>query len=188
MGDQRGQLKWAVPLSFSHRQQSLSNGPATPLVVSHRGVLPDNIKGPHSKKRVLDKRRFPRCLPFLSLSLLGIDIAPWLTSAAHAWFPVATAAFISLLSALCPWLWWSVLLRPCVWRRAGTLLGACEEVLDTQKTVSGSGEAIQAWHGDRCVGEVCVRCVRMRHSGLVSMFVLCSRTCCFFCMFGHEAL
>lgn len=50
MGDQRGQSQCPVPLSLSHCQQSLSNGPVSPLVVSHRGALPDNIKGSHSEK------------------------------------------------------------------------------------------------------------------------------------------
>lgn len=61
-------------------------------------------------------------------------------------------------------------------------------MLGTQKTSPGFREVIQAWHKDRCV---CVSGVfaRMpvRHSGLMSMFVLDSE-CAIFCMFGHEAL
>lgn len=58
---------------------------------------------------------------------------------------------------------------------------------DSQKMVP---EVVQAWHEDRCVSEVCVSgvsaCMPVRHSGLMSMFVLDSE-CVIFCMFGHEA-
>lgn len=63
-------------------------------------------------------------------------------------------------------------------------------MLDTQKTVPGSEEAIQAWHGDRCVGDVCVRCVRMhvRHSGLVSVFALDGERVVFFYVWARGPL
>lgn len=48
------------------------------------------------------------------------------------------------------------------------------------------GEVIQAWHKDRCESFVCVSgvcvCTSVRHSGLMSMFVL-GRECCFFFLY-----
>lgn len=146
--------------------------------MSHRGVLPDNIKGTHSKKSLGQETLtihtslcFQSCPPDASAAprpTLPLTARYWhcsfpATSSVLVWFPVVTAAaFIFPLSGLCPWLWWSVLLCFfCVmlahcWEPTRKLK-LCQVLERLFKLVVKTGVCVSAcashWHGVR----VCFR-------------------------------
>lgn len=146
--------------------------------MSHRSVLPDNIKGTHSKKSLgqetlliftsLCLQSYPADASATPLTTLSPPARYWHCSSAHVLrvclvprgdhcsFHLSSFSLVSVTLVVC---FIAALCVTLCWHAAGILWGSAQR---TKDTVPGYGKVTQAWCKDRCEFDVCVRCARAK--------------------------
>lgn len=146
--------------------------------MSHHSVLPDNIKGTHSKKSLgqetlliftsLCLQSYPADASATPLPTLSPPARYWHCSSAHVLrvclvprgdhrsFHLSSFSLVSVTLVVC---FIAALCVTLCWHAAGILWGSAQ---CTKDTVPGYGKVTQAWCKDRCEFDVCVRCARAK--------------------------